>query len=193
MKNWTLSEMIARSIDDDLVSNLHVNLDEGGVMEILNDDLDSVEALYNVTMPIGRYTFEVTDAKLVPQEMRIDKNSDEKVTVPSISFTLKVDEVVKIAPGKDLPDEADLLNIRLTERITAIPSIPNPVETFKRRLKAMLNDMMGRAASGTIADLLAEIVGCKFQANVSHRKDPKDSSKVYPQLVRGRKGDIVAV
>lgn len=177
--------------DDKLDTSLEVEMDSVGVMSFLNDEVDGVDVVYSIPMYPGVFIFELKDVTAGAREMT-DNKTKEKVTRPSVAFSLEIVDVVKLAPGKDKPEDLEIfMGRRLSENIAQVGDMKQT--EFLGRIKAFLVDMMGRGFSGTWVDLFEEAKGSQFRAEVKMRPDRNDKTVFYPTIVRGKKGDIVAV
>jgi hypothetical protein len=175
-------------IDND---DLSVNLNNVGVMSFLDEATDGIESVYSIPLQAGRYIFELVAAAAAPIEIAVKKGSGEKEARPAISFTMKITDVIKLAPSKDAVEDPSIFVGRtITERVVQYGDMA-PAE-FKGTLIGMIRDMAGQV-TGTWAEILEEIVGRQFQASVKLREDRNNKGVFYPQFVRGKKGDIVAV
>lgn len=173
--------------------DLDVNLNNVGVMSFLDSAVDDTDAVYSVPLVAMTAIFKLVGVTAGPKTIT-DKATKEQVARPSVAFSMEIDEVVKIAPGsKDVPEdpEAAFKGRRLVETIVQVGDMSD--KEFLGRIKAFITDMMGKSFSGTWAELFEEAKDSMFQGRINLRPDRNDKNVFYPQIVRGKKGDIVAV
>ena len=177
-------------------SSLDVELNNVGLLaSFLEENTDGfADDKYVVPLVAGKFVFEVKEAKAVMTEIT-DWQTKEKVARPQVQFALEITEVTAIAPGqKDVPsDTSELVGKRLTDRITWTGAEDDKSRAdFLGFIRTFCKDAMGRPFSGSYNDLLQEVVGARFNGEVTMRKGRKDDPNNYPQLKRGTKGAITA-
>jgi hypothetical protein len=147
-----------------------------GVLAVLDADLSDVESVYRTGLVTGLYVFEISDVKVVPRDITIDKKTGDTDERPEFQCTIEVAEVVKLQ-SKDLDPES-LVKKRFVERRVQLPG--ESAKEWLGAVAAYLRDMTGQSIRGKLSDEMTNVVGSRFQAAIKEVK-AKDGN-FYPRL-----------
>jgi len=136
-------------------------------------DMGAVEAVRFSNLPVGGYTFEVTQAEL---SERAGTKPDDPETVPVITYQVKVLEVFGLQGLAEGDSEASYIGKTHSETfwIRDIDGLG--------RAKAFMEDSAMPDLTGNVSDMLGKFVTHRFKANIKHRKNPQDKSNPYANI-----------